>query len=342
MPIKGFRDLQGVTVPIADIDFVRDAARFNTSPATLAMLLDNVTAREHVDFSASQLGTTTRQHLLRSQDYYPPTAQAMSAYMGTVKHQQVNVQRDRLIVEQRFTSKRDPRISGQIDHAPIIELTDDGTLVVDLYDLKNPKWYSVTLCAKDVWKNHPEYAWQLNLCAALMEENGLPCPDDCSSEGYVDADGDEPCTHGKNWCGLMKCPTCRGEKVVPVRVRNLYLEFIASDSSYKFQEEATRLKLPEYQKVIIQVERKSADETYAVFDRALRMRDAAIETGRAPLCEDRWSNRTISDLRCKHYCDVQAECIALAHSQGERHPLDPLRSVEDALAASVDWAQEKA
>lgn len=319
MPVKGFRDKDGVVVPLADIDFIRDAGRFNCSPATLAMLLDNVSSRQGVNYSASQLSTTPRQHLLRSMDYYPPTAQAMSAYMGSVKHMQVNVQRDRLIVEQRFTSKRDPRISGQIDHAAIVELTDDGTLVVDLYDLKTVKWYSITLIAKDIWKNHPDYAWQLNLCAALIEEL-LPHEVDAALR---DANGALPFDF---------------LNAVEIKVRNLYLECIPPDGSYKQQEEATRLGLPEYQKVIVPVDRRSADETYAVYAEAMKLRDEAIEAGYAPLCKDRWSNRNIADLRCKHYCDVAAECKAFSLGRGEWHPLS---TTEELLAASVPYSHEE-
>lgn len=307
--IRGFRDVNGVPVPFAEIDYVRDAARFNCSPATLAMLIDSVRARDGVDFSASQLSTTPRQHFLRAHDYYPTTAQAISGHMGTIKHQQVNVQRDRLIVEQRFTSKRDPRISGQIDSAAIIELTDDGTLVVDLYDLKSVKWYSAMLIAKNVWMYHPDYAWQLNLCAALMEEASI------STLVAI--------------CGLLVSAK-RGNLMERLRVRNLYLECIPADGTYKHQEEAAKLGVPEYQKLIIPVERKSADETYAVYAEALTVRDAAVAAESVPLCEDTWSNKTISHLRCRHYCDVRDECIAFQHASGEAHPIAPLTAALEA------------
>lgn len=292
MALAGFRDLSGQPVRLADIDIVNDAARFNCSPATLAMLIDSAKGREGIEFSASQVGKPLRQLLLESGDYYPTTGEAMAAHMGTMKHQQINVARHLdLIVEQRFTSKRNPRLSGQIDHAVIVDVdtSDDytDTLIVDLYDLKTVKWYSATLIAKDVWASHPDYAWQLNLCAALMEENGLP-------------DREMPAN---------------------IRVRNLYLECIPADSSYKQQGEAARLGLPEFQKILVPVERVSADETYAVYEKALAARDEAIAAGWAPICEDRWSNKTITDLRCKFYCSVREECIALAKAKGEAHPL---------------------
>lgn len=325
--IRGFRDTDGNRVPLEEINYRRDAHRFNCSPATLAMLMDSIRRREGVDFSASQLGTTPRQHLLMSRDYYPPTAQAMSAYMGTVKHQQVNVQRAGLIVEQRFTSKRDPRISGQIDHASIVEHTDDGALLVDLYDLKNTKWYSVTLMAKDVWKHHPDYAWQLNLCAALMEENGIKCFL-CDGTGLCwECDPED----GGHWAGPHSCHACRAGWT-EIRVRNLYLECIPADATYKHAAEASRLGLAEYQKALIQVDRKSADETYAVYHEAMRLRDEAIAAGYAPLCHDRWSNSQIDNLRCRHYCQVKDECIALSHANGDSHPIAPL---QDALEASL-------
>ena len=323
MPLKGFRDIHGEKVNLEDIRYVEDAARFNCSPATLKSLLDNVRARDGVDFSASQLSTTTRQHLLRSRDYYPPTAQAMSAYLGTIKHQQINVAGDRLIVEQRFVSKRDPRISGQIDHAAIIELTDDGTLVVDLYDLKTTKWYPTTLIAKDVWRNHPEYAWQLNLCAALIEESH---PADFASRSFGNYHFGDTANSNVNPFGVFH----------NIRVRNLYLECIPADGSYKHQDEAVKLGLPEYQKVLIPVDRKSADETYAVYFDAMKLRDDAIAAGYAPLCKDRWSNRNISDLRCLHYCDVRDECIQFQHDRGEAHPIAPL---DVALAESIKQAE---
>ncbi len=291
--IRGFRDVNGVAVPFAEIDYVRDAARFNCSPASLAMLIDSVHARRDVDFSASQLGVTARQHLLRSMDYYPPTAQAMSGYMGTVKHQQMNVERPRLIVEQRYTSKLYPELSGQIDHAAVVANYADDVQTVDLYDLKGIKWYSTTLCAKDVWKNHPDYAWQMNLCAVLMEEHGY-------------------------------------------KVRNMYLECIPPDATYKHAAEAAKLGLPEYQKVIIKIDRKSAKETYRVFLEAMAVRDWAIASGVAPLCPDRWSNRDIDNLRCRHYCDVRDECIKFQHDKGESHPVAPL---DVALEASIAEAK---
>lgn len=338
---RGFRDVNGACVPFESIDIVRDAQRFNSSPATLAMLIDQATKRKGIDFSASQLNKTPRQHLLEARDYYPTTGQAMSGFMGTMKHEQINVTRDRLIVEQRFTSKRNPRLSGQIDHAAIVELTNDGTLVVDLYDLKTVKWYSVTLIAKDIWKNHPDYAWQLNLCAAMMEESiGAKCRN-CNTSGMVDADGDDPrCTHGSpEWCGLTACGDCRGNGFIPIRVRNLYLECIPADSSYKQEDEAQKLGFTEFQKVTIPIERKTADETYAVFEEAMALRDKAITDGYAPVCEDRWTNRTIKDLRCRHYCSVAAECKAFSLAVPEWHPL---ASDEELLAASIEIAQQEA
>jgi hypothetical protein len=233
----------------------------------------------------------------------------MSGHLGTLKHAAVNVERDGLIVERRFTSKRNPRLSGQIDHAAIIELTDDGTLVVDLYDLKTVKWYSATLIQKDIWKNHPGYAWQLNLCAAMMEE-----------------------FQPKEWRAL-------GEDfdIAPqaLRVRNLYLEIIPADTSYKHEDEARRMGVPEYQKILVPVARKSADETYAQYEAALALRDKAIADGHAPVCEDTWSNRNIQHLRCKHYCSVVAECRAMADSRNEAHPLD---TEADLLRKSLEVA----
>lgn len=326
MPIRGLRDINNIPVPLEQIDYIRDAARFNCSPATLALLKGEATKREGIDFSASQLGTTTRQFVLRSRDYYPPTAQAMSAHMGTIKHQQVNIDRPGLIVEKRLTSHRDPRISGQFDQFAITGRDDDGTLRGDLYDLKNVKWYSTTLTVKNVWKNHPEYAWQLNMLAALIEEEGLECP---TCDGTtMDPDSD-------NFDG---CRDCRGQGRVSARVENLYLECIPPDASYKHAQEARKLGIPEYQKVIVPIDRKSADETYEVFIAAMALRDEAIKAGYAPLCKDRWSNSQIDNLRCRHYCDVQAECIAFSHDRGEAHPIAPL---ELALEASITAAEAR-
>ncbi len=318
---RGFRDLDGVPVPFESIDPVRDCRQFNTSPATLAMLIDSARSREGIGFSASQLSTTPRQHLLRSMDYYPTTGSAISGHMGTMRHQQINVPRDQLIVEQRFWSKL-MDISGQIDHAAIVELTDDGTLVVDLYDLKTIKWYSVTLCAKDIWKNHPDYAWQLNLCATMLEESS----DGLGGLGHLCS-----CATGTD-CNISRA-------AMRVRVRNLYLECIPADSSYKNADEADRLGFPEWQKVIIPIERRSADETYATYEAALKLRDDAIAAGYAPLCKDRWSNKNVDNLRCRSYCDVREECIAFSHTRGEAHPIAPL---ELALTASIAQAQEVA
>lgn len=291
--IRGFRTVAGERVPFADIDVYADWRLFNCSPASLRTLLDSVKARDGVNFSASQLGTTTRQHVLRSMDYYPPTAQAMSGFMGTVKHAWINREAERLVVEQRYVSKRDPRISAQIDSAVIITPVDQ--FWVDLWDLKTTKWYATTLIAKDVWRHHPDYAWQLNLGAALMEEHGY-------------------------------------------RVRNLYLECIPADSSYKHEAEARKLGLPEHQKVIVQIDRKSAEDTYAVYFDAMKLRDDAIAAGYAPLCADRWSNRTIDNLRCRFFCDVKDECIDFSHDRGEAHPIAPL---DRALEASIARARER-
>jgi hypothetical protein len=314
MPIAGFTTLDGERIKLSDINYVEDAARFNCSPATLALLCDSVAARSGVGFSASQLDKPLRQHVLEAQDYYPTTGQAMSGHLGTLKHAAINVERDGLIVERRFTSKRNPRLSGQIDHAAIVEITDDGTLVVDLYDLKTVKWYSATLIQKDIWKNHPAYAWQLNLCAAMMEEatwdelNEI-IPMDISAEYRA---------------MLIRCDR--------LRVRNLYLEIIPADTSYKHEDEARRLGVPEYQKIIVPVARKSADETYAQYEAALALRDKAIADGHAPVCEDTWSNRNIQHLRCKFYCQVRAECMAMARERREAHPL---MTAEELLDISV-------
>jgi hypothetical protein len=324
MPQQGFRDINGVRVDFADIDPVKDAQRFNCSPATLSMLIDAVRARDGVGYSASMLGGTPRQHLLKAGDYYPTTGQCIASHMGTLKHQQINVDRPGLIVEQRFTSKRDPRLSGQIDHAAVVEMTDDGTLVVDLYDLKTVKWYSVTLIAKDIWKNHPDYAWQLNLCAAMMEESGIQCWL-CEGVGSVDDISSNP----------ARCFLCSGLSSIPVRVRNLYLECIPADSSYKQQDEAAKLGFSEFQKVLIPIERKSADETYRVYAEAMELRNKAVADGYAPLCSDRWSNRNVDNLRCRYYCDVRDECIAFSHAHGEAHPIAPLHvALEASIAAA--------
>lgn len=305
MPQAGFRDLAATPVRLDDIDAIRDSHRFNSSPATLAMLIDSAHGREGIEFSASMLSKTPRQLLLEAADYYPTTGSMISAHMGTMKHQQINVQRDRLIVEQRFTSKRNPRLSGQIDHAAVVALDDDGTLWVDLYDLKNIKWYSVTLCAKDVWKNQPAYAWQLNLCATMMEETSLDA---------------------------VALELSDGSFARRIRVRNLYLECIPADSSYKHADEAHKLGYPEWQKLIIPIERKSADETYTVYEKALELRDATLAAGYAPICADRWTNRTVDNLRCRAYCAVKHECIAFSHAHGESHPIAPL---DVALSASI-------
>jgi hypothetical protein len=314
MPQAGFRDLADVPVSFADIDLVNDAPRFNCSPATLAMLIDSAHGREGIEFSASMLSKTPRQLLLEASDYYPSTGSMISAHMGTMKHQQINVQRDRLIVEQRFTSKRNPRLSGQIDHTAIVALDDDGTLWLDLYDLKNIKWYSVTLCAKNIWKNHADYAWQLNLCATMMEESTWETA---------------------SWL-VPLAPFGLGAR--RIRVRNLYLECIPADSSYKHEEEANKLGYPEWQKLIIPIDRKSADETYAVYEKALELRDATLAAGYAPICADRWTNRTIDNLRCRAYCAVKHECIAFSHAHGESHPIAPL---DVALSASIAAHQNK-
>jgi hypothetical protein len=316
MPQAGFTDVHGEKWRFSEIDPVADAHRFNCSPATLAMLIDAAQGRKGIDFSASQLSNTPRQHLLRTREYYPTTGQMMAAHMGTLKHAQINVERDNLIVEQRFTSRRNPRLSGQIDHAAIIELTDD-TLLVDLYDLKTVKWYSTTLIAKDVWKHHPDYAWQLNLCAAMMEES-LPHEVDAV---LGDVNGNLP-------YALLNA--------VRIKVRNLYLECIPADSSYKNIEEAQKLGFPEFQKQLVQIERRSADETYAVYEEAMRLRDEAIAAGYAPLCAERWTNRNVDNLRCRHFCDVRDECIAFAHERGESHPIAPL---DVALQASIQRAE---
>jgi hypothetical protein len=317
MPIAGFTTLDGERINLHDINYIRDAHRFNCSPATLALLCDSVAVRSGVGFSASQLDKPLRQHVLEAQDYYPTTGQAMSGHLGTLKHAAVNVEREGLIVEVRFTSKRNPRLSGQIDHAAIIELTDDGTLVVDLYDLKTVKWYSATLIQKDIWKNHPAYAWQLNLCATMMEETtwdelNETIPTDISAEYRA---------------MLIRCDR--------IRVRNLYLEIIPADTSYKHEDEARRMGVPEYQKILVPVARKSADETYAQYEAALALRDKAIADGHAPVCEDTWSNRNIQHLRCKHYCSVVAECRAMADSRNEAHPLD---TEADLLRKSLEVA----
>jgi hypothetical protein len=318
MPIAGFTTLDGERIKLSDIDYVEDAARFNCSPATLALLCDSVAARSGVGFSASQLDKPLRQHVLEAQDYYPTTGQAMSGHLGTLKHAAINVERDGLIVERRFTSKRNPRLSGQIDHAAIVEITDDGTLVVDLYDLKTVKWYSATLIQKDIWKNHPAYGWQLNLCAAMMEE----MTGDAADELWFKAKGSPF--------------TAQPPIVDAIRVRNLYLEIIPSDTSYKHEDEARRMGVPEYQKIIVPVSRKSADETYAMYEAALTLRDKAIADGYAPVCEDTWSNRNISHLRCRHYCSVVAECRAMADAHNEAHPLD---TEEQLLEKSIKRGQ---
>lgn len=316
--IRGFRDLSGQPHRFEDIDIVRDAAPlFNCSPATLSMLIStNTTGRAGVNFSASMLSKTPRQLLLEASDFYPPTSRLISAWSGTIRHQQINVASDRLIVEQRFHSKHIPGLSGQIDHAAIVELTDDGTLVVDLYDLKTIRWFSVKLCAEDIWKNHPDYAWQLNLCAALMEEHE-----------HIDLIYDSADSlagrhrHTPQWVTPNR-----------IRVRKMFLECIPPDSSYNNAAEAAKLGFPEWSKVLIEVPRKSADQTYAVYAEAMRVRDETLAAGDAPLCADRWSNRKVADLRCHAYCQVSAECKALSLSRGEYHPL---YSTEEALQASL-------
>lgn len=329
MPVKGFRDLDGVAVPMESIDFITDAPRFNCSPASLAMLTDSVRARDGVAFSASQLGSTTRQHLLRESDYYPTTGQAMSGFMGTMRHQQINVQRDRLIVEQRFTSKRNPKLSAQIDSAAIVELTDDGTLVVDLYDLKTLGWFGAKLILQDVWKNKPDYAWQLNLGAALMEETDFLERADFSQWGASVAAkiraSEDP---------------IRMIAAARIRVRNLYLEVIPSDASYKNARQAEALGAREWQKQIVPVSRKSADETYAVYEEAMRLRDQAIADGYAPICSERWKD----DIRCKFFCDVRDECIQFAADCGEYHPLTtpPDELLTILLEQSIAQAQMRA
>jgi hypothetical protein len=333
MSTVGFTDINGKRVRFADIDPIRDAARFNASPATVAHLINDVVDRaaEGIDFSASQLSTTTRQHLLRAiSDNYPTTGKAMAAHLGVMKHEKVNVQQPGLIVEERFTSKRDPRLSGRIDHAAIVDTDDDGTLVVDLYDLKTTKWYSTTLIAKDVWEHHPDYAWQLNLCAVMMEENGIECPD-CGGygrrwfdryDGFTITEDEEPC---------VRCST---SGMVPIRVRNLFLECIPADSSYNHEAEARKLGFAEWQKVVVRVDRRSADDVYRTYQDAIAERDRAIADGWAPICAERWSNRKVQNVRCKFYCDVAAECVAFSKARGEAHPL-VAASTDETLTADL-------
>jgi hypothetical protein len=322
MPIAGFTTLDGERIKLSDIDVIKDAHRFNASPATLATLIDSAQARTGVGFSASQLGKTMRQHVLEAGDYYPATGKAMSGHLGTLKHAAVNVKRPGMIVEERFKSKRNPRLSGQIDHAAIIELTDDGTLVVDLYDLKTVGWYSVVLMVKDVWANKPDYAWQLNLCATMMEECYADDFEDFACDGIAFDIG----PHSYVWDATKR-----------IRVRNLYLECIPSDGSYKHEDEANRLGLPEYEKVIIPVSRKSADEVYAVYEEALAQRDAALAAGYAPICEDTWFQyKKQMHLRCVKYCAVLAECRAMADAHNEAHPLD---TEEQLLEKSIKRGQ---
>jgi len=299
MPLRGYKDIHGAKVRFADIDPIRDAARFSCSPATLQFLIRTAVERQDLPdgLTASQAGAEIRQLWLQETvDYYTTTDEAMSAFAGTLKHGHINVQSDGLIVEQRFVSKRNPRISGKIDHAAIVDLDDDGTLWVDLYDLKTAKWYSVTLMVKDVWKNKPDYAWQLSLCAAMMEE--------------VDV---------HDLLRLIPEPKY-GPEFTAIRVRNLYLECIPADSSYNNEAEAKRLGV-DFRKVVIPVPRKSADECYAYYENLLAQKDKAKAEGYAPICKERWSNKTTQNLRCKFFCPVTDECIALSAAKGEPHPL---------------------
>lgn len=318
MPVKGFTTTYGARVPFAEIDIVRDAELFNSSPATLAHLLRITRDRDSLPdgITASQMGKEIRQMLLeQTRDLYPATGELMSSYGGTLVHEQVNVQHGSLIVEERFVSKRNPRISGKIDHAAIVDLDSDGTLWVDLYDLKRAKWYSVTLMWKDLWKNHPEYGWQLNLCAALMEQ----FEDDPALWPFISE-------FAMGLIGVSSVPIRR------IRVRNMYLECIPQDSSYKHGAEAEKLGIPDYRKVIIPVERKCAAETFDVFEWKLAAKDKAIAEGWAPICEDTWTTKYASHARCRFFCTARDACLALADERNEAHPLD---TTEDLLRKSV-------
>lgn len=320
MPHRGFIDKDGNNVPFAAIDPIRDCARFNCSPATLAMLVRQGTDRQDLPdgITASQAGSEIRQLWLQeTTDYYTTTDAAMSAFAGTMKHELINVSSEGLIVELRFVSKRNPRISGKIDHAAVVDLDDDGTLWVDLYDLKTAKWYSVTLMVKDVWKNKPDYAWQLSLCAALIEET------------YAESEFAEQYLVAVAHHDLMRelgYDSLRGPAIYRVKVRNLYLECIPADSSYQNEAEAKRLGV-DFRKVVISVPRKSAEETYAYYEGLLAQKDAAKAAGYAPLCRNRWSNKTVQDLRCRYFCPVVDACKAVSAARGESHPL-----VEEAVS----------
>lgn len=324
MPIEGFRDLEGIPVPLSEISPIEDWARFNCSPTTLEMLIEKATVRDGLDFTASMIGDTPRQQLLRSQPYYPTTSQALSGLMGTMRHEKVNIRRNGwLIVEERIVSKRNPRLSGQLDSASVCDIVYDNdnsviTLWVDLWDLKTIKWYSTKLCLQDVEKNHPDYVWQLNLNACLLEE--------LETGEIIHLLGDMLASKGEGW----------GKFNIRIRVRDLYLECIPPDSSYSHEAEASKVGAIEWQKVIVKVPRKPADDVYAAYETALEMRDAVLADGHAALCADRWSNKTVKDLRCRWYCDVAAECIQMSHDAGESHPI---ASLEDALEASLKVAQ---
>lgn len=319
MAHRGFTDARGTRVPFAEIDPIKDWARFNCSPATLYMLIQSAQSRAGLPdgITASQAGSEVRQMFLRdTQDYYPTTDAAISGYSGTLKHQQINVDNSGLIVEERFVSKKNPRISAQIDHAAVVAYEEETrTLWVDLWDLKTAKWYAVTKLVKDVWGDGGVYAWQLNLCATLLEEVE-------NFDAYQVMMLFQP----------VEEMYPRFPSVERISVHNLYLECVPADASYNNAEEAKKLGV-DFRKVIVPVTRRPADWVYSYYEDLLEKKDAAKAEGYAPLCKERWSNRKIQDLRCKFYCDVSAECKAFSLAHGEWHPL---ADESELLAASLE------
>jgi hypothetical protein len=311
MPAAGLSTTTGnIRKRWADIDPVRDAALFGCSPATLAGVVKGELSRTGVrnQITASQLGKGVRQaYLERTAETFPTVGKYMSAYMGTIKHAALNQDHPEMIVEKRFHS-RDGHYSGQIDHAAIIDWyvkSDIFWIELDVYDLKTGSTYGAKAFAKDPFGDKSDYAWQINLCADLIEEQG----DD--SWSFIDPEGP---------AYLAFLATTLSSSAIRFKVRDLFIEWIPRDVKMG-EDHLAVMRIP--------VPRKPAHVTRAQFDQLRLGLEEAIQKGYAPPCtpEERWFGwapavRKEINKRCVFYCPYLEACKAMSAQHGETHPVN--------------------
>lgn len=172
MPLKYLTTLQGTNIALPDIDIIKDSDKFGVSPATLQYILDHQQSRcdvGHTEVTASQIGKGIRQMYLEDTiDFAMTPQQLIAGTMGTLKHAVINVGGEDIISEVRFKSLNG-HISAKHDNACVVHKENK---VIDIYDLKAVGWFKVKMILQNgIWEEGSDYGFQLNLQAALIEEN---------------------------------------------------------------------------------------------------------------------------------------------------------------------------